>query len=113
VVVVGQYSQWLEHDADLAACLGPNGQVDRAAAVPFARALVKIIGRSPESRFTRWLHPALSDRLAIIAVALADPAGIVRFRRRLMWSAWGLVACYLWIAAAMLYLNFGTVFAAM
>jgi STE24 endopeptidase len=113
VVVVGQYSQWLEHDADLAACLGPNGQVDRAAAVPFARALVKIIGRSPESRFTRWLHPALSDRMAVIAVALADPAGIVRFRRRLMWSAWGLVACYLWIAAAMLYLNFGTVFAAM
>ena len=111
VVVVGQYSQWLEHDADLAACQGSDGQVDRAAAVPFARALIKIIGRSAESRFTRWLHPALPDRLAVIAMALADPAGIVRFRRRLSWSTWGLVACYLLVAAMLLYLNFGTVFA--
>ena len=111
VVVVGQYSQWLEHDADLAACLGPDGQIDRAAAEPFARALVKIIGRSRESRLTRWLHPALGDRLAVIAMALADPAGIVRFRRRLTWTACGLVASYVALGFALLYLNFGTVFA--
>lgn len=111
VVVVGQYSQWLEHDADLAACLGPDGQIDRAAAEPFARALVKIIGRSRESRLTRWLHPALEDRLAVIAMALADPAGIVRFRRRLTWTAVGLVASYVALGVALLALNVGTVFA--
>jgi STE24 endopeptidase len=94
VLVVGTYSRWLEHDADLATCVWPGGQVDRAAAESFARALIKIVGPLRESRWSLWLHPSAWSRVAVLAQAIAEPAWAARYRRRLAWLAAGIVACY-------------------
>jgi STE24 endopeptidase len=102
VLVVGRYCQWLEHEADLATCIDQRGAVDRAAAECFARALIKIVGRGRESRWARWLHPPVGQRLAVLALAIADPATAVRFRRRLAACAWGIVAAYAVIAGMLL-----------
>jgi STE24 endopeptidase len=101
ILVVGQYSRWLEHDADLATCVWPGGQVDRAAAESFARALVKIVGRGRESRWSLWLHPSALARVAVLAQAIADPAFAARYRRRLAWFAAAIFALYA-IAAVVL-----------
>ncbi|MEX2173518.1 MAG: M48 family metallopeptidase [Pirellulaceae bacterium] len=100
IVVVGQYSRWLEHEADLAACTRPDGTLDSAAAQCFGRALVKVVGRSRESRFVRWLHPPLFERLAFLALAVGEPAAAGRFCRRLRVVAWGVFALYAWAASA-------------
>jgi STE24 endopeptidase len=102
VLVVARYSRWLEHEADLATCVAKDGTVDRAAAEHFARALVKIIGRGQASRWTQWLHPPLEERLAVLAVAIADPMAAVRFRRRLRWMAATIVAAYAIVAIVLL-----------
>ncbi len=102
VLVVARYSRWLEHEADLATCVAKDGTVDRAAAECFARALVKIIGRGQTSRWGHWLHPPLEERLAVLAVAIADPMAAVRFRRRLWWLAASIVAAYAIVAIVLL-----------
>jgi Zn-dependent protease with chaperone function len=102
VLVVARYSRWLEHEADLATCVAKDGTVDRAAAECFARALVKIIGRGQTSRWAHWLHPPLEERLAVLAVAIADPMAAVRFRRRLWWLAASMVAAYAIVAIVLL-----------
>lgn len=94
ILVVGRYSRWLEHDADLATCVWPGGQVDRAAAESFARALIKIVGRSRESRWSLWLHPSTLSRIAMLGQAIADPAWAARYRRRLTLVAAGIIALY-------------------
>jgi Zn-dependent protease with chaperone function len=100
VFVVGGYSRWLEHEADLAACMTRSGQIERAAAECFARALVKVIGRGRGSRWTHWLHPPVGERLALLALAIADPTAAVRFRRRLSRIAWGVGFVYVLLAVA-------------
>ncbi|MCI0360620.1 MAG: M48 family metallopeptidase [Planctomycetaceae bacterium] len=95
VLVVGTYSRWLEHDADLATCIWPGGQVDRAAAESFVRALIKIIGPLRESRWSLWLHPSAWSRVAVLARAIADPSWASRYRRRLALFAIAVAACYL------------------
>jgi STE24 endopeptidase len=102
LLVVARYSRWLEHEADLATCVARDGSVDRAAAECFARALVKIIGRGQANRWAQWLHPPLEERLAVLAVAIADPQTAVRFRRRLWWMAATIVAAYAIVAAVLL-----------
>lgn len=102
VLVVGRYSKWLEHEADLATCIAPEGQVDRAAAECFARALVKIVGRGRTSRWAEWLHPPVQQRLAVLALAVADPQAAVRFRRRLKWVAWAIGGLYAALAVVLL-----------
>lgn len=92
--VVGTYSRWLEHDADLATCVWPGGQIDRAAAESFARALVKIVGSGRESRWSLWLHPSALARISVLAQAIADPAWAARYRRRLAWAPALIVALY-------------------
>ena len=104
IFVVGRYSQWLEHDADLATCVWPGGQVDRAAAESFARALIKIVGRGRESRWSQWLHPSALSRIAILGQAIADPAWPTRYRRRLSWVAAIMVALYVTSTAALVVL---------
>jgi Zn-dependent protease with chaperone function len=94
ILVVGRYSRWLEHDADLAICVWPGGQTDRAAAESFARALIKIVGRGRESRWSLWLHPSALSRIAVLGQAIADPAWAARYRRRLALVAALLVALY-------------------
>jgi STE24 endopeptidase len=100
VLVVGTYSRWLEHEADLAACMTRSGQIERAAAECFARALVKVIGRAPTSRWTHWLHPPIGERLALLALAIADPAAAMRFRRRMSRIAWGIGLAYVLLISA-------------
>jgi STE24 endopeptidase len=100
ILVVGRYSRWLEHDADLATCVWPGGQVDRAAAESFARALVKIVGRGRESRWSLWLHPSTLSRIAMLGQAIADPAWPARYRRRLSWVAAMIIAMYATAALA-------------
>jgi STE24 endopeptidase len=102
VLVVGSYSKWLEHDADLAVCVTRGGTIDRAGAESFGRALVKVAGRGATGRFNQWLHPPVGQRLAVVALALADPAMPRRFRRRLSLVAGAIVASYLAIAALLL-----------
>ncbi len=99
IAVVGTYSRWLEHEADLATCVWPGGQVDRAAAESFARALIKIVGRGRESVWSLWLHPSALSRLAVLARAIADPGWAAGYRRRLAWVAIMIVVFY-GIAAA-------------
>jgi Zn-dependent protease with chaperone function len=103
VLVVGRYSRWLEHEADLAACMTRSGQIERAAAECFARALVKIVGRGRSSAWTNWLHPPVGERLALLALAIADPAAAVRFRRRLARIAWGIGLAYVLLAVVALW----------
>jgi STE24 endopeptidase len=98
VLIVARYSRWLEHEADLATCIAQDGTVDRAAAECFARALVKIVGRGRSSRWAHWLHPPLEERLAVLALAIADPQAAVRFRRRLWWVAVSILAAYAIVA---------------
>jgi len=104
ILVVGRYSRWLEHDADLATCVWPGGQVDRAAAESFARALIKIVGRGRESRWSLWLHPSALSRIAILGQAIADPAWPARYRRRLTWVAAIMVTLYVTSTAALVVL---------
>jgi STE24 endopeptidase len=100
--VVGTYSRWLEHDADLATCVWPGGQIDRAAAESFARALIKIVGPGRESIWSLWLHPSTLSRLAVLAQAIADPAWAARYRRRLAWAPPLVVALYAFAAGLFL-----------
>ena len=86
ILVVGRYSKWLEHDADLTSCIIAHGEVDRTWAESLARALVKIVGRN-ESRWTQWLHPSVMSRLAVLGLAVADPAFAKGFRQRVTWAS--------------------------
>jgi STE24 endopeptidase len=101
ILVVGRYSRWLEHDADLATCVWPGGQIDRAAAESFARALIKIVGRGRESRWSLWLHPSALSRIAVLGQAIADPAWAARYRRQLEWLGAMVVALYATAALAL------------
>jgi STE24 endopeptidase len=98
IFVVGAYSRWLEHEADLATCLTPAGVIDPAAAADFASALRKVVGPSRESRLAQWLHPSVPRRLDFLRQAADDPAIALRFRRRLQLVAWAIVATYLTLA---------------
>ena len=100
--VVGTYSRWLEHDADLATCVWPGGQIDRAAAESFARALVKIVGKGRESIWSLWLHPSALARITVLARAIADPAWAGHYRRRLAWAPPLVVALYAFAAVVFL-----------
>lgn len=102
VLVVGSYSKWLEHDADLATCITRGGTIDRAGAESFGRALVKVAGRGHAGRFGHWLHPPVTRRLAVVALAVADPGTARRFRRRLSFVAVAIGLAYLAIAAVLL-----------
>lgn len=102
ILVVGRYSKWLEHEADLAAATSADGTINRDAAEALARALVKIVGRGPSSRLREWLHPPLTERLAVLALAVADPSAATRFRSRLRRVAWALAAIYAGAAIATL-----------
>jgi STE24 endopeptidase len=101
IVVVGTYSRWLEHDADLSTCVWPGGQVDRSAAEAFARALLKIVGPARESFWSLWLHPPAITRVTVLARAIGNPAWAAGFRRRLAWVALAIATLYL-LAAVML-----------
>jgi STE24 endopeptidase len=102
VLVVGGYSRWLEHDADLATCVTRGGTIDRAGAESFGRALVKVAGRGPGGRFSHWLHPPVTERLAVVALVVADPGMALRFRRRLSLVAGAIVSAYVLLAAIVL-----------
>ena len=102
IVVVGTYSRLLEHDADLATCVWPGGQIDRAAAESFARALVKIVGRGRESRWSLWLHPSAAAQLTVLAQALVDPSSAARYRRLLARIALLVVLAYATVGAVLL-----------
>jgi len=94
VIVVGWYSRLLEHDADLDACLTPDGRFDAQTASTFCHALVTLCGKSRDSRFAEWLHPSLRRRLQVIRSADDDATFLMRFRRRLRWIAAAIVAAY-------------------
>jgi STE24 endopeptidase len=102
ILVVGRYSKWLEHEADLTAATSADGTIDRAAAEALARALVKIVGRGPSSRLREWLHPPITERLAVLALAVADPTAPRRFRHRLRCVTWAMGAIYAGAAIALL-----------
>jgi len=94
VVAMGWYSRLLEHDADLDACLTPDGRFDAQAASIYCQALVTLCGKSCDSRFAEWLHPSLRRRLQVIRSAAEDATFPARFRRRLSWIAAAIVAAY-------------------
>ena len=100
MVVVGRYSRWLEHEADLATCVSLSGVVDPAAADDFELALRKVAGSGRESRLVQWLHPAAADRIGFLRAVALDPRLATQFRRRLCLAAIVIVAAY--IAAALL-----------
>jgi Zn-dependent protease with chaperone function len=102
ILAVGRYSKWLEHEADLAAATNADGSIDRSAAESLARALVKIVGRGPSSRLREWLHPPITERLAVLALAVADPNAAIRFRSRLSRVAWAMGTIYAGAAIALL-----------
>ena len=102
LVVVGWYSRVLEHDADLAACQDDDGRFDAGRAADFCRALVRLVGRSRESRLGQWLHPCLAGRLAFLRAMAESPQRKLSFRRRLILIAAAIGACYLAAAAVAL-----------
>lgn len=95
LLVVGRYSRWLEHEADLATCVSPAGIVDPAAADDFELALRKVTGTARESRLVQWLHPTAHDRIAFLRAVVANPLLALQFRHRLRLSATLIVASYL------------------
>ena len=94
LVVVGWYSRLLEHEADLVACLAAGGEYDRVRAGDFCKALVKVIGRSRESRAGQWLHPCLLDRLRFVRGSASKGARIA-FARKLLGVQIAIFAAYL------------------
>lgn len=92
VIVVGQFSKWLEYDADLAAVLEANGKVNADHARDLIHALIALQGPQRENRLTNWLHPPTSQRIVWIRRVLMQPAIGYAFRRRLDRLARGLVA---------------------
>jgi STE24 endopeptidase len=102
LLVVGPYSRWLEHDADLATCLNADGTVDPIAAAHFESALRKVAGSARENRLAQWLHPAVVDRVALLRSAAHDSAPALSFRARLRLLAWSVFVAY--AAAAILLL---------
>lgn len=97
VLVVGGYSRWLEHEADLDACLDERGRFDPWAAEDLADALRVVVGRDEGTWLVSWLHPPLSARLAFLRRVQHDAAFVRRFRGRLRGAAVLLVT--LWLAA--------------
>ncbi|MDX1946329.1 MAG: hypothetical protein SFU86_13090, partial [Pirellulaceae bacterium] len=100
-LVVGRYSHWLEHDADLATSISPEGVVDLAGTDDFELALRKVAGRG-ESRWSAWLHPTVNDRVRLLRAATRDPRLAARLRWRMRLVAWLIVALYGLLAVGVL-----------
>jgi Zn-dependent protease with chaperone function len=96
LLVVGGYSRWLEHEADLEACLDAERRFDPWAAEDLADALRVVVGREEGGWLIAWLHPPLSSRLAFLRRAASDAAFVRRFRWRLKSAA--VVVLVLWLA---------------
>ena len=64
-----------------ASAIRPN--LDAQFAAHFTAALVRLTGRTPEGRFSRWLHPSLEERLRFLSQVSADDRCLGRFRHRL------------------------------
>jgi Zn-dependent protease with chaperone function len=98
-IVVGRFSRFLEHDADLAACLTESGKLDAQRAADFRRALTIVCAGARESRLTQWLHPPLAERLNHLdrALTLGCQPSCGRALRR---SAIALCLAYLACASA-------------
>ena len=96
VLVVGSYSRWLEHEADLEACLDDQGRFDPWAMEDLADALRVVVGGDEGGWLMSWLHPPLSARLAFLRRAQQDAVFVRRFRWRLQAVAVLLIA--LWLA---------------
>jgi len=97
IIVLGSYSRLLEHDADLDACLTDDGQIDATLAADFCSALITLCGRGNESWLSRWLHPALDQRLAFVRRIITDGRSARIYRRQLFFLN---AAIILLIAAA-------------
>lgn len=82
-LIVGQLSRWLEYDADLAALVGRDGELNADHARHLIHALAVLQGPNRESRFAHWLHPPTSARIAWIRRVLMQPEEGARFRRRM------------------------------
>jgi Zn-dependent protease with chaperone function len=80
--VVGWYSRFLEHDADLDACLNDSGQYDHSAAIDFCSALVLLCGSSDEGVLGRWLHPTTAARVMLLHGVALQPQRAVRLRQQ-------------------------------
>lgn len=103
VVLLGFYSQRLEHEADLyalEACRGKamldeDGQVSLAGH-PFVTALDKLALLNGTSRSTRsWQHASIARRIEFLERAAADPTFAVRFHIRLRIAECALLAIVL------------------
>jgi STE24 endopeptidase len=92
VIVVGQFSKWIEYDADMSAILEANGRVNADHARDLIHALVALQGPQRESRLTNWLHPPTSLRIAWIRRVLVQPVLGFAFRRRLDRVSRGILA---------------------
>jgi hypothetical protein len=82
-LVVGQLSHWIEYDADLAAILDTDGQVNPDYARDLIYTLAVLQGPQRESRLAHWLHPPTSARIAWIRRVLMQPEEGMGFRRKL------------------------------
>ncbi len=79
--VVGWYSRFLEHDADLDACLNDAGQYDHSSATDFCNALVLLCG-GEEGYLSRWLHPTTSARVTLLHGVALHPQRAAKLRRK-------------------------------
>jgi Zn-dependent protease with chaperone function len=82
VVAVGWYSQLLEHDADIDACLDDQGRFDNLACHHFCTALMMLCGDSQEGWFSRWLHPSVSARVGLLNRISEHPEVARQWRRK-------------------------------
>jgi hypothetical protein len=60
----------------------------------FQSALTTLIGPGRESLASRWLHPALQQRLTFLHRAANEPRFAARFESRLRWIALSLVGLF-------------------
>jgi STE24 endopeptidase len=94
LVVVGWYSRLLEHDADLDACQPEAVPADRDLVEDFCTALETLCGGLRENRFSQWLHPPATTRVAFIRRLIHDPAETTAFRARFQFLAGGILLLY-------------------
>ncbi len=80
--VVGWYSRFLEHDADLDACLNDAGQYNHTAATDFCSALVLLCSGGDEGYLSRWLHPTISARVMLLYGVALEPQRAAKLRRQ-------------------------------
>ena len=87
--VFSWYCRVLEHEADLSGC---QGIADAKLFCSALQTLSAVTQSSQQATRASWLHPAMTDRIALVEYMAGSPEQRARFTRRMRRLAWLLLA---------------------